>query len=272
MKAPIQWESVAANDGVTKAAGLVEANGLVEAAGYTRKTLLPLEIEGVTVSYTAVGPGNNHGGEPVSGQSRVMIFIRGSGMVDAARHRFSIGELALLCPPLNAAYTVQADGSGLGYLEILMELAPEEQLRRDEINRRLPYFLSYSGCELYREGIKSEKTINRTLLPVSVLPRVTIGSVQTAGPDQVGAHRHPMLEQLFYGLAGNHCLVTADETEAPFEEDVLLHIPLGSNHGVRVEKGSALHYLWMDFFHSEQDMSYISDTHVSVEGKEPEST
>ena len=55
-----------------------------------------------------------------------------------------------------------------------------------------------------------------------------------------------MLEQLFFGLPDNNCFVRADDDEIPFGENVLLHIPLGSNHSVRVEPGHKLHYLWLD--------------------------
>ena len=100
------------------------------------------------------------------------------------------------------------------------------------------------------------------ILPENIVPRLCIGSVETSGPDEVGAHTHPMLEQLFYGLKMNNCIVRADGIEAAFKENTLLHIPLGSRHGVVVEEGKILNYIWMDLFRSQEDMGYIRDNHI----------
>jgi hypothetical protein len=128
--------------------------------------------------------------------------------------------------------------------------------------KKYPYFITYSQCKTYKEEIKSEKTISRMLVPEEVVPRVSIGSVQTTGPDAIAAHEHPMLEQLFYGLEGNSCHVYADGHETVFGERSLLHVPLGSNHGVRVDVGQKLHYIWMDFFKQQEDVSYITESHI----------
>jgi hypothetical protein len=92
-----------------------------------------------------------------------------------------------------------------------------------------------------------------------------MGTVETVGPDSVGAHEHPMLEQLFLGLVGNKCTVYADDTQVEFLEHSLLHIPLGSRHSVSVEEGESLHYVWMDFFLTKQGEDWL-DTHI-VDGQ-----
>ena len=100
------------------------------------------------------------------------------------------------------------------------------------------------------------------ILPEDIIPRFCMGSVETSGPDNVGAHSHAMLEQLFYGLKMNNCIVKADEIKATFKENYLLHIPLGSRHEVVVEEGKVLNYIWMDLFRSQEDMGYIKENHI----------
>jgi hypothetical protein len=73
-----------------------------------------------------------------------------------------------------------------------------------------------------------------------------------------------MLEQLFFGLPGNACMVTADDVEQTLGERVLLHIPLGSSHSVRVKEGRRMHYIWMDFFRNEEDLTYIQEQHKAI--------
>jgi hypothetical protein len=99
------------------------------------------------------------------------------------------------------------------------------------------------------------------LLPENIVPRICIGTVQTNGPDEVAEHSHTMLEQLFFGLTDNHCLVSADGHSTLFEEGFLLHIPMGSVHGVKVEQNKILNYIWIDFFNTQDDMKYISEKH-----------
>jgi len=74
-----------------------------------------------------------------------------------------------------------------------------------------------------------------------------------------------MLEQLFFGLADNDCILTADDAQMEFKENMLLHIPLGSTHGVEVHAPKKLHYIWIDFFKDKKDMDWIVQEHIHEE-------
>lgn len=239
------------------------------AEGFWEKNILPKEIAGVTTNYAIIEKKKEHILRPYGtkgrAKARVILFTRGRCIITVPNHTYRVKEMAIFCPTLDTVFTVSAEDSNIEYLEVLIDLSQTESTNRESINKKLPYFLHYSECDRYREEIKSDKTINRTFLPVDIIPRLAIGSVETVGPDTVEAHRHPMLEQLFYGLPGNHCSLKADEQEAAFEENVLLHIPLGSVHSAGVEEDNILHYLWLDFFKSERDMSYIADSHIPID-------
>ncbi len=229
------------------------------------KRLLPGEIDGVDTRYVVVPERGSHRAGERSGAARVVLFVRGSGTAEIrGAGKRAVSPLALLAVTPAASLAVTAERGRLELLEILMELAPEEAQASGRLSSPTVHYLPYAEASFYREEIKSPKTLNRTLLPVGVVPRLTIGSVETAGPDRVEAHCHPVLEQLFYGLPGNRCRLRADEAEVAFGEDTLLHIPLGSLHGVSVEEGDLLHYVWMDFFRSRRDMSYIEERHHEV--------
>ena len=104
-------------------------------------------------------------------------------------------------------------------------------------NQARPYVRKFSECPTYGEAIKSAKTTSRTLLPKDVVPRMSIGTVETAGPDRVAPHAHPMLEQFFLGLDGNDIVVRADGGQTALGANELVHIPLGSSHGAEVAEG-----------------------------------
>jgi mannose-6-phosphate isomerase-like protein (cupin superfamily) len=147
------------------------------------------------------------------------------------------------------------------FLEIIWNLT-ESEYHSIKVNS-LPYVLKYSEAKTYKEAIKSPKTVNRTLVHEDLIPRFCMGSVETDGPDAVGAHKHPMLEQHFFGLPGNYCYVKADDAEVTFHERALLHIPLGSEHSVRVDAGHKLHYIWIDYFRDAAGVEWIKKMHKS---------
>ena len=88
-----------------------------------------------------------------------------------------------------------------------------------------------------------------------------MGSVETYGTDLIAKHTHPMLEQFFFGLDENNCIALIDDVRYPFTGNMLLHIPLGSDHGVLLEETHACHYLWMDFLLNEEALRYMDEAH-----------
>jgi len=226
--------------------------------GFAAADLLSGEIPGVATRYGVVSRGRAFQYEPEKRTARVLVFLQGTGRVKCREDAYGIEEISVFAPAGQASFLVEAAGADLEYLEILFQLHPEEAAGRGKAGA---HFVRYSQAVPYQEDIKSPKTVSRMLLGEGVVPRETMGSVETSGPDVVGDHRHPMLEQLFYGLPGNHCIVHADGREIAFGENTLLHIPKGSNHGARVEAGYRLHYLWIDFFESQDGMSDFGSTH-----------
>jgi hypothetical protein len=130
-------------------------------------------------------------------------------------------------------------------------------------NRVGLFYTRFVDCEPYTEKIKSPNTVSRTVLPQDIVPRVSLGTVEAPGPDAVGAHEHPMLDQLFLGLTGNDVTVHADKSSASFTAFELLHIPIGSSHWVSVDEGKKMYYMWMDFFLTREGQEWLK-THKPV--------
>jgi hypothetical protein len=99
------------------------------------------------------------------------------------------------------------------------------------------------------------------ILPEGFVPRFCMGSVETTGPDLVAEHEHPMLDQLFLGLADCKCTCLADGDQTILSENMMLHIPLGSKHSVSVEEKDTLAYIWFDFFFTLQGQDYMREQH-----------
>lgn len=228
--------------------------------GIEIKELLPGEIAGVSTRYVIVEPGC-HTLNSNDNSRHVVFIVKGTGTVSGSGKVFDIDGMAVFIPAFTKPFTVFPVKT-MEFLEIAYKVDDKYNISANE--RNSPYFKEYSKCPTYMEAIKSEKTINRTIIDVNMLPCFCMGSVETYGRDTVQAHSHPMIDQLFYGLPGNSCIVTADSEEFYFGENALLHIPPGSMHGVTVQEGRRLHYLWLDFF-KDNDMSYIKESHITEE-------
>jgi len=230
-----------------------------------RKPVLQGEIKGINTCYIELLKDRSFKYKPEQNSVSVFLITHGKGIIRQGDSQFEVNGVNLFVPSALEEASVLANNGNLGMLEIIIRLTENELQFFKEQKNKLPYFVDYTKCPQYTEAIKSEKTINRMILPENIVPRFCIGSVETSGPDEVGAHSHPMLEQLFFGLTKNNCLVIADGTVTPFGENILLHIPLGSTHKAIVEEGKILNYVWMDLFRSQEDMGYIRDTHIMKE-------
>lgn len=226
------------------------------------QNLLSNEIKGVETNFYIIKKEQKHTFKPLYRRARILIILSNSGVVYSKNYSYRLKEEAVLAPLDNSAVTIESTINHVELIEVLTDLTADDLEKMNSTNQEKFFFRHFSEGVTYREKIKSSKTVNRTFLPTNIIPRMVLGSVQTEGPDQVKAHRHPMLEQLFWGLPGNRCLVKADEQEKHFGEKTLLHIPHGSEHSIKVETGKHMHYLWMDFFQDLESVSYIDAAHL----------
>ena len=146
-------------------------------------------------------------------------------------------------------------------LEICLKLSDEEI---KALENKLPFTIEYSAARAYKEDCKSERTTSRMILEDGIIPRFALGSVESDGPDSVLEHEHANVDQFFFSLPGTDCYLTVSGESLVFPEKTAMHIPLGSSHGVRVEEGKKLHYLWCDFYLDETTSDYIRSAHKFI--------
>ncbi len=201
------------------------------------------------------------------GYVNIFLFIKGTGVMKADTLSFPLEPETIAIPSAYRKVRFEVEKNDtLHYLHFVKKLSPEdlEDLKTfPEKNKYDIYFTRFSDCEAYTEKIKSPNTVSRTVLPADIIPRVSLGTVETQGPDAVGAHEHAMLDQLFLGLTDNDVTVHADDVSATFREYTLLHIPIGSSHWVTVEENKKMYYMWMDFFLSREGQEWLK-THKPV--------
>jgi hypothetical protein len=197
----------------------------------------------------------------------MFIFIKGNGTLKTDTSSFNLVPESIAIPMAFKKITIEVkDGEELHYVKFSKKLSAqdmEDLVAFPEEKKYDIFFTKFSDCESYTEKIKSPNTVSRTVLPEDIIPRVALGTVEAPGPDRVGAHEHAMLDQLFLGLTNNDIVVHADGASAEFKEYALLHIPIGSSHGVTVGENKIMYYMWMDFFLTKEGQEWLK-THKPV--------
>ena len=202
----------------------------------------------------------------------MFVFIKGKGSFVADTLSYDIVPETIAIPfSFSSIIFNVRKGDTIHFVQFTKKLSLQdlEDIKAfPQENKYAVYFKKFSDCQPYTEKIKSPNTVSRTVLPADIIPRVSLGTVETLGPDAVGAHKHPMLDQLFLGLAHNNIIVHADDKSVGMREFSLLHIPIGSSHWASVEKNKKMYYLWMDFFLTKEGQIWLK-THkpISTEKK-----
>ena len=236
------------------------------------KDVLVGEVPGIRASLVSLGPGGRHVEGRSDAEDKVYLVLEGRGAVVADGAPIPVGRQTIVRLPVGTDASLAADASStLDVLVLRHALSDEDRkdLAAHPENQTRPYVRRFSECPTYGEAIKSAKTTSRTLLPKDVVPRMSIGTVETAGPDRVAPHAHPMLEQFFLGLDGNDIVVHADGGQTALGANELVHIPLGSSHGAEVAEGKKLHYVWMDFFRDREGLRWLETHKPNEPAKQP---
>lgn len=227
----------------------------------TSRKILPNEIKGAATYMVTVPSGDRLEISSANSQQVINFLVTGAGGVTTGELSETINRLTVFAamPGTPVVLTAEKDCC---LLQIRMDIDPGELKGLEEDT--FPVLRPYENCGHYRDYFKSEKTVSRTLIPPFKLPRFSMGSVQTTGPDQIQPHAHPVLDQLFFSFAENNCELLIDGEAFHFGGNCLLHIPRGSEHGIDATAGQTVHYLWVDFFEKSEDMEYLVRTHKPV--------
>lgn len=201
----------------------------------------------------------------------MFLFIKGNASLKADATTYDIVPETIAVPfYVSSALSLQVpEGETLHIVRFVKKYSDQdlEDLKNFPTENKYDlYFTKFSDCHPYTEKIKSPNTVSRTVLAADIVPRVALGTVETKGPDAVGAHEHPMLDQLFLGLTNNDIVVHADKKSRKFKAYSLLHIPIGSSHWATVDKNKTMYYLWMDFFLTKEGQEWLK-THKPISKK-----
>ncbi len=222
--------------------------------------MLPGEIMGVDVIYHYWEEGKKVEYKRDEDTLHMFFLVNGNLSFSYEGKEYNYFEKALFVGATDCGVIVSAL-SPSAFVEITFALT-ENDLKGLISNRiNFPISVLYKDAVQYRDPFKSEKTISRMIVPHRIIPRFSLGSVETYGSDLIGQHEHPLLDQYFFTFPETKMSLLVDESTIIVEGNTLLHIPLGSNHGVRTDENGAAHYLWIDVVLTPDGDDYLDEVH-----------
>ena len=189
-------------------------------------------------------------------ENMAKVFILAEGEISINKNIMKKRGISAFLPEHEVSITGIKNAAVLE-IKVLIDSAQADKTQ-------LPYYLNYEDADKYKENCKSEKTTSRTLLKQRILPNIAIGSVETYGPDEVGCHTHPYIEQMFFAFSENDMELVIDGELFHMSGNALVHIPLASNHGVLIKENQCAHYVWIDYIIDDRALEYLDSTHEDI--------
>ena len=196
------------------------------------------------------------------GYYHIIILIQGCADFVTSGRTDTYDTRLTYVPDSNENLTITAK-TDVQLLEIQWDIFPEDAKMLSEYQTKFPVCVPYQDSIQYVDRNKSPKTISRMMIPQRVIPRFSLGSVESYGYDLVKPHSHPMLDQFFFSFPENDMDVLIDGAHIPMGGNMILHIPLGADHGVEVTGNRHMHYMWIDFMpDNELALKRLDSSHI----------
>ena len=196
------------------------------------------------------------------GYYHILILIQGKASFTTAGRTDVYDTRLTYVPASDTDLTIVAE-TDVQILEIQWDIFPEDSEMLAEYRTEFPVRVPYQDSIQYVDRNKSPKTISRMMIPQRVIPRFSLGSVESYGYDLVKPHSHPMLDQFFFSFPENDMDVLIDGEHIPMGGNMILHIPLGADPGVDVTGDRHMHYMWIDFMpDNELALKRLDSSHI----------
>jgi quercetin dioxygenase-like cupin family protein len=225
--------------------------------------LLEGTIPTVTAFHHVIAKGTSLRLDGNIGAYHVLFQVSGKATYETDGTSNTFGERVAFVPALDKELVIKGDEHTC-ILEMQIEMDETDMGFVKQYNVQFPLVKKYLEADQYRDSHKSVKTISRQVIVQRNIPRFALGSVEMRDKDAMVAHAHPPLDQYFFTLPENEMDLTLDGHHVPLKGNVLVHIPLGGNHGVECYDGQHCHYLWIDFMVNESVARRLDGGHRST--------
>ncbi len=181
---------------------------------------------------------------------QIFAFVAGNGMVQSGKSIFAIDEKSVFIPDFDKERVIVTAGDqDLEFIHIVGPMNETDRRQMEHCQYVLPRFVKFSNVIQYTERFTQEsgaKVKQHSVIAGRHLGRYTMGWVIGEGPDFVGQHTHPTLEQWYFMLDGADFTYNAGETSIDVTAGDVSFTPHGTSHGSTCCDDGFIHYIWFE--------------------------
>lgn len=190
---------------------------------------------------------------------QIFAFTEGDGMVKAGNKIRVIDEKCVFIPDFDREpVAVTAGESDLKFIHITGPMNDTDRRQMEHCQYVLPRFVKFSQVIQYTERFTQEsgaKVRQHSVIAGRHLGRYTMGWVIGEGPDFVGQHTHPTLEQWYFMLDGADFTYDAGDSSIGVKAGDVSFTPHGTSHGSTCRENGFIHYIWFELNRAWDDMA-----------------
>ena len=152
---------------------------------------------------------------------------------------------------------VTAGDEDLQFIHIVGLMNETDRRQMQHCQYVLPRFVKFSQVIQYTERFTQEsgaKVKQHSVIAGRHLGRYTMGWVIGKGPDFVGQHTHPTLEQWYFMLDHADFTYDAGENSIAVKEGDVSFTPHGTSHGSTCKEEGFIHYIWFELNRAWDDL------------------
>lgn len=220
--------------------------------GYAQTEILADTCPGIRIFKCRLQPGTTIDLETFSRQDRMqLLFFTGSdGILQYGRRTFRIDEQAVFVPDFDReSMSILAGEKPLEFIRITGPMTEVDHRQMANCQYVLPRFVKLSDSIEYTERFTQEsgsKVVSHSIIAGRHLGRYTMGWNIGAGPDFIGQHTHPTLEQWYFMIDGSEFTYLAGDKAIPVAEGDVSFTPHGTSHGSECSDTGYINYVWFE--------------------------
>lgn len=181
---------------------------------------------------------------------QIFTFTSGNGMVKTGKKIFVIDEQSVFIPDFDRdRLQITAGDEDMEFIHIVGPMNDTDRRQMNHCQYVLPRFVKFSEAIQYTERFTQEsgaKVKQHSVIAGRHLGRYTMGWVIGKGPDFVGQHTHPSLEQWYFMLQGADFTYDAGDRSIAVKEGDVSFTPHGTSHGSTCAEDGFINYVWFE--------------------------
>jgi len=185
------------------------------------------------------------------------FFRSKTGYVTTREEAFNVDDYALFIPNFaDDQFVLHAGKRDMEFVHILGKVSHVDRRKMKTSRFVLPRFVKMCDAWHYTEDFNEQagsKNVSYSLNNGRKLGCYTIGGNKVYGPNFVGKHMHPTLDQWYLMLDDADFTYMAGDEVIPVKAGDISFTPQGNAHGSMCNEGHSIYYFWFEVNHAWDD-------------------